>query len=66
MKPDKHQERLEVLDRIAEYEKSGKFNDDVEIFIVTSVFNGTKIKRYKVEDILSFSKSINSMMLRKE
>lgn len=31
MKPDKHQERLEVLNRIAEYEKSGKFNEDVEI-----------------------------------
>ena len=42
------------------------FTDDVEIFIVTNVFNEPKIKRYKVEDILSFSKSINSMMLRKE
>lgn len=42
------------------------FNDDVEIFIITNVFNEPKIKKYKVEDILSFSKSINSMMLRKE
>ena len=42
------------------------FNENVEIFIVTNVFNGAKIKRYEVKDILGFSKSINSMMLRKE
>lgn len=31
MKQDKHQERLEVLNRIAEYEKAGRFNEDVEV-----------------------------------
>ena len=31
MKQDKHQERLELLKRIEEYEKNGRFNDDVEI-----------------------------------
>ena len=30
MAQDKHQERLEVLKRIAEYEKAGRFNEDVE------------------------------------
>ena len=30
MKQNKHQERLEVLDKIKEYEKAGRFNDDVE------------------------------------
>ena len=31
MSVDKHQERQEVLDRILEYEKSARFNEDVEI-----------------------------------
>ena len=31
MKQDKHQERLEILKRIEEYEKASRFNDDVEI-----------------------------------
>ena len=31
MTEGKHQERLELLKRIEEYEKSGRFNDDVEI-----------------------------------
>ena len=31
MKQDKHQERLEVLKRIKEYEATSRFNDDVEI-----------------------------------
>ena len=31
MKQDKYQERLGVLNRISEYEKAGRFNEDVEI-----------------------------------
>ena len=31
MKQDKQKERLDVLSRISEYEKAGRFNDDVEI-----------------------------------
>ena len=31
MKQDKHQERLEVLKRIEEYERTSRFNEDVEI-----------------------------------
>ena len=31
MKPDKHQERLDLLKRIGEFEKTRRFNDDVEI-----------------------------------
>lgn len=42
------------------------FKDDVDIIIVTDVLCNGKINTYKVNDILSFSKSINSLMLRKE
>lgn len=42
------------------------FKDDVEILMITNVLNEEKIKRYSVDDILSFSKSINSLMLRKD
>lgn len=42
------------------------FKDDVEIMIITNVLNNEKIISYSVEDILGFSKSINSLMLRKD
>lgn len=42
------------------------FKDDVEIIIVTNVLDNEKLIRYSVDDILKFSKSINSLMLRKD
>lgn len=42
------------------------FKDDVDIFVITNVLGDRKINKYNVDDILSFSKSINSLMLRKE
>lgn len=42
------------------------FKNNVEILVMTNILNGPKISKYNVEQILTFSKSINSVMLRKE
>ena len=42
------------------------FKNNVEILVMTNILNGSKISKYNVEQILTFSKSINSVMLRKE
>ncbi|MBQ2909887.1 MAG: hypothetical protein IJE53_03700 [Bacilli bacterium] len=42
------------------------FKDDVEVLMITNVLSKEKIQRYSVDDILKFSKSINSLMLRKD
>lgn len=42
------------------------FKNDVEIIIITNTLENTKINKYCVDDILSFSKNISSIMLRKE
>ena len=43
MKQDKHQERLEIFNRIEEYEKASRFNDDVEIDPPSKVINPNEV-----------------------
>ena len=43
-----------------------EFMDDVEILIITNTLDNLKISSYNINQILSFSKSINSMMFIKE
>ena len=42
------------------------FKNNVEILVITDVLDEAKIIKYSVDDILHFSKSINSVMLRKD
>jgi hypothetical protein len=42
------------------------FKDNVTILVLTNVLDDVRISKYNVEQILSFTKSINSLMLRKE
>ena len=43
MKNDKHQERLEIFKKIEEYEKAGRFNDDVESDPPAKVINPNEV-----------------------
>lgn len=43
-----------------------EFKNDVEILIITNILDNLKISRYNTNQILAFSKSINSMMFMKE
>ncbi len=42
------------------------FKNDVELLIITNILDKLKISKYTINQILSFSKSINSIMFRKE
>ncbi len=42
------------------------FKDKIDVIIISNVFEKYKISRYSVDEILNFTKSINSMMMRKE
>ena len=42
------------------------FKDDTEIIMLTNILGEEKVQKYNVDDILKFSKSINSLMLRKD
>lgn len=42
------------------------FKDKVDILVLTNILGEEKISKYSVDQILTFSKSINSIMLRKE
>ncbi len=42
------------------------YKDDVDVYMITNILDNKKIIKYNVDEILMFSKSINSLMFRKE
>lgn len=43
-----------------------EFEEDTEIILITKILNEPQLKKYKIEDLKKFSKSINSLMLRED
>ena len=68
MKQDKHQERLEVLKKIEEYEKTGRFNEDVETDPPATVINPNDVdyigKKLSSKFLTSLANTLGKMFFR--
>ena len=68
MKQDKHQERLEVLNRISEYEKAGRFNEDVEIDPPAIAINPNEVdyinKKFSSKFLTIIANALGKMFFR--
>ena len=68
MEQDKHQERLEVLNKITEYEKASRFNDDVETDPPATVINPDDVdytnKKLSSKFLTSLANTLGKMFFR--